>query len=151
MQATIHDIERLFGTSDLSALEQIAKQWASADANPRGAGRKKKFTLDEVVTMKVMQQDGTTEAQLAKQYKTSWTAVERNIRTVIGVAWKQERPFLEYLAQRKLPGKPGAAQLLAIIAYWLLTDAGDATPSLMEREGPEFSQAGKSPILPSSI
>lgn len=88
---------------------------------------------------------------VAKQYKTSWTAVERNIRTVIGVAWKQERPFLEHLAQRKLPGKPGAAQLMAIIAYWLLTDADDSTPSLMEREGPEFSQAGKSPILPSSI
>ena len=80
MQATIHDIERLFGTSDLKALEQIAKQWASADANPRGAGRNKKFTLDEVVTMKVMQQDGTTEAQLAKQYKTSRQTISTNFR-----------------------------------------------------------------------
>ena len=41
MQATIHDIERLFGTSDLNALEQIARKWAAAGANPRGAGRKK--------------------------------------------------------------------------------------------------------------
>ena len=80
MQATIHDIERLFGTSDLNALEQIAKQWAAADRNPRGAGRKKKFTLDEVIAMKAMQQDGTTEAQLAKQYKTSRQTISTNFR-----------------------------------------------------------------------
>ena len=77
MQATIHDIERLFGTSDLNALEQIAKQWAAADANPRGAGRKKKFALDEVVAMKAMQQDGATEAQLAKQYRETLAELGR--------------------------------------------------------------------------
>ena len=80
MQATIHDIERLFGTSDLNALERIAKQWAAADANPRGAGRKKKFTLDEVVAMKAMQQDGMTEAQLAERYKTSRQTISASFR-----------------------------------------------------------------------
>lgn len=80
MQATIHDIERLFGTSDLNALEQIARKWAAAGANPRGAGRKKKFALDEVVAMKAMQQDGATEAQLAKQYKTSRQTISANFR-----------------------------------------------------------------------
>ena len=80
MQATIHDIERLFGTSDLNALEQIAKQWAAADRNPRGAGRKKKFTLDEVIAMKAMQQDGMTEAQLAERYRTSRQTISTNFR-----------------------------------------------------------------------
>lgn len=80
MQATIRDIERLFGTSDLNALEQIARQWAAADGNPRGAGRKKRFTLDEVVIMKAKQQDGVTEAQLAKQYKTSRQTISTNFR-----------------------------------------------------------------------
>ena len=74
MQATIHDIERLFGTSDLNALEQIARKWAAAGANPRGAGRKKKFALDEVVAMKAMQQDGATEAQLAKRSVRTFAA-----------------------------------------------------------------------------
>ena len=104
MQATIHDIERLFGTSDLKALEQIAKQWASADANPRGAGRKKKFTLDEVVTMKVMQQDGTTEAQLAKQYKTSRQTISTNFRRLYDFSEHPTagQPYLLYAREEPL-------------------------------------------------
>ena len=58
---------------------------------------------------------------VARQYKTSWKAVERNIRTVNGLVWKQNRPFLEKLAGRELPHKPSNAQLLAILAYSLLS------------------------------
>lgn len=56
---------------------------------------------------------------VAKQYRTSWMAVERNIRTVGNVIWKQDQSLLEQLAGRKLPYKPGSAQLLAILTYTL--------------------------------
>ena len=58
---------------------------------------------------------------VAKQYRTSWAAVERNIRTVGNIIWKQDHSLLEQLAGRKLPYKPGSAQLLAILTYTLLS------------------------------
>ena len=58
---------------------------------------------------------------VARQYKTNWKAVERNIRTVNGLVWEQNRPYLEELAGRKLPHKPSNAQLLAILVYRLLS------------------------------
>ena len=58
---------------------------------------------------------------VAKQYRTSWAAVERNIRTAGNVIWKQDHSLLEQPAGRKLPYKPGLAQLLAILTYTLLS------------------------------
>ena len=58
---------------------------------------------------------------VASHYKTNWKAVERNIRTVNGLVWEQNRPYLEELAGRKLPHKPSNAQLLAILVYRLLS------------------------------
>ena len=58
---------------------------------------------------------------VARHYKTNWKAVERNIRTVNGLVWEQNRPYLEELAGRKLPHKPSNAQLLAILVYRLLS------------------------------
>lgn len=58
---------------------------------------------------------------VAKQYGTNWKAVERNIRTVGNVIWKQGHSLLEQLAGRKLPHKPSTAQLLAILTYTLLS------------------------------
>ena len=60
---------------------------------------------------------------VARHYKTNWKAVERNIRTVNGLVWEQDRPFLEKLADRKLLSKPSNAQLLAILAYSLLSQS----------------------------
>lgn len=54
--------------------------------------------------------------EVAKQYQTSWKAVERNIRTVGGIIWCENRPLLEQLARRPLIQKPRNAQLLAILA-----------------------------------
>ena len=53
--------------------------------------------------------------EVAKQYRTNWKAVERNIRTVGDIIWRENRPLLEELARRPLEGKPRNAQLLAII------------------------------------
>ena len=54
--------------------------------------------------------------EVARQYGTSWGAVERNIRTVDHVIWRENRLLLEELAHRTLEQKPRNAQLLAILA-----------------------------------
>lgn len=60
--------------------------------------------------------------EVAKQYKTNWKAVERNIRTVSCIIWREGQPLLEELAHRHLERKPRNAQMLAILASSL--DAG---------------------------
>ena len=59
--------------------------------------------------------------EVARQYGTSWKAVERNIRTVDHVIWRENRPLLEELARKPLEQKPRNAQLLAILAASLGT------------------------------
>ena len=57
--------------------------------------------------------------EVARLCGTSWSAVERNIRTVCGVAWKNNRPLLEQLGRRPFPQRPHNAQFLAILLYSL--------------------------------
>lgn len=59
--------------------------------------------------------------EVAKQYRTNWKAVERNIRTVSCIIWREGRPLLEELAHRHLEQKPRNALLLAILASSLDT------------------------------
>lgn len=59
--------------------------------------------------------------EVAKQYGTTWKAVERNIRTVGCIIWQEGRPLLEQLARRPLSQKPYTAQLLAILSASLNT------------------------------
>lgn len=59
--------------------------------------------------------------EVAKQYRTNWMAVERNIRTVNCIIWRENRPLLEELAHRHLEQKPRNAQMLAILASSLNT------------------------------
>ena len=56
---------------------------------------------------------------VAERYGTSWTAVERNIRTVGAVIWREIRPLLEEIAGKPLAQRPGTARLLAILSYTL--------------------------------
>lgn len=58
--------------------------------------------------------------EVAKRYRTSWRAVERNIRTVNCIIWRENRPLLEQLARRSLTQRPCTAQLLAILSSSLL-------------------------------
>ena len=58
---------------------------------------------------------------VAKQYKTNWKAVERNIRTVNDIIWRERRPLLEELAHGHLEHKPRNTRLLAILAASLDT------------------------------
>ena len=54
--------------------------------------------------------------EVAKQYGTTWMAVERNIRTVGSIIWRENRSLLEQLACGPLEKKPRNKQLLAILA-----------------------------------
>jgi len=59
--------------------------------------------------------------EVAKQYKTTWHAVERNIRTAGTVVWNRNRALLEKLAHCQLIQQPCSAQLLAILSTYFLT------------------------------
>ena len=57
--------------------------------------------------------------EVARLCGTSWSAVERNIRTACGIAWENNRHLLERLAHKPLQRKPNTAQFLAILLYSL--------------------------------
>ena len=59
--------------------------------------------------------------EVAKQFNTNWKAVERNIRTVNCIIWRENRPLLEHLACRHLEQQPRNAQLLSILSASLDT------------------------------
>lgn len=67
--------------------------------------------------------------EIARQYKSNWKAVERNIRTAGCVIWRENRPLLEQLARRPLMKKPPTAQLLAIVTSGLRSMESDKTAS----------------------
>lgn len=54
---------------------------------------------------------------VARQYKTSWQCVERNIRTVISLAWERNPGLLALLAGYPLERKPHVGQFVAMLAY----------------------------------
>ena len=57
--------------------------------------------------------------EVARQCGTSCGAVERNIRTVCGIAWKNNRRLLEQLANRPFSKRPKNTQFLTILMYSL--------------------------------
>lgn len=58
--------------------------------------------------------------EVAKQYKTTWTAVERNIRRAIGEVWGNHRSRLEEIAGTVMETKPRPAQFLGILTASVL-------------------------------
>lgn len=61
--------------------------------------------------------------EVARQYGTNWKAVERNIRTVSCIIWRENQPLLEELAHRHLDQRPRNAEMLSILVSSL-----DAVP-----------------------
>lgn len=69
---------------------------------------------------------------VAKRFGTTWPAVERDLRTVIDVAWKHNSGLLTYLSQSTLEKKPPCARFLSILSrclhsqsmplFWALPD-----------------------------
>lgn len=69
--------------------------------------------------------------EVAKHYATTWKCVERNIRTVINIAWDTNPELLEKLACHSLPQKPKASKFLSILASYFSADpvAGQTKPA----------------------
>lgn len=53
---------------------------------------------------------------VAGRYRTTWTAVERNMRTVVAAAWKNDPFLLGRLAGARLSHKPTNGQFLSILS-----------------------------------
>lgn len=53
---------------------------------------------------------------VAGRYGTTWTAVERNMRTVVSVAWETDPLLLSELAGFHLKRKPTNGRFVAILA-----------------------------------
>lgn len=55
---------------------------------------------------------------VAQVYRTSWRAVERNIRSAADRAWRCNPALLTELAGHPLGEPPTASQLIAILTAW---------------------------------
>lgn len=60
---------------------------------------------------------------VAALHHTSWKRVERNIRTVVSAAWRNNPALLSRLAGFRLAAKPRPTQFLAILADNLILTA----------------------------
>lgn len=60
--------------------------------------------------------------EVARRCHTSWSAVERNLRTAVAVIWRQETPTLRSLVGYPLPPKPSNARFLSFLAMCPLED-----------------------------
>ncbi len=67
----------LFGTDDVNQLKKIAH--SLQEKNPRRAGRKKKFTPEDVQKIRDMIEDGMTVNEVAKRFQTSRQVIGRYI------------------------------------------------------------------------
>lgn len=76
--------------------------------------------------------------EAAKRYRTNWKAVERNIRTVRDIIWREKRSLLEEPAHKRLTQKSSNAQLLAILTASL--KAGSPTVPGSDRTRARRSQ-----------
>ena len=62
--------------------------------------------------------------EVAKKYHTTWGAVERNIRTIINTAWKNNSKLLEEMAGQPLKARPETRQFISIMARAIKKDEG---------------------------
>lgn len=52
---------------------------------------------------------------IAKEYGTTWKAVERNIRSIVSMAWERNPALVRDMAGYPLKSKPKAAQFIAML------------------------------------
>jgi len=54
--------------------------------------------------------------EVAKEYRSSWRCVERNIRSVIRTVWQVNPELLRKLAQYRIYSRPSASEFIAILS-----------------------------------
>ena len=69
----------LFGTTEEQELRKLAEQMKQQ--NPRGAGRKRKFTAEDIQTMKVLRQKGVSEKEIAGQFHTTRQTINKYLKS----------------------------------------------------------------------
>ena len=60
---------------------------------------------------------------VAEYFHTSWSAVERNIRTVVDLVWKSHPEQLSRIAGYPLEKRPSSSQFIFILAEYLSADS----------------------------
>ena len=65
---------------------------------------------------------------IAKRFDTSWSCVERDLRTMIDVAWNRNPSLLAKLARCTLGTKPPCAQFIAALTHGLQSGSADPFP-----------------------
>ena len=60
--------------------------------------------------------------EVARRYDSNWNCVERNIRTVANMAWKNNRAYLEQLAHMPLTKKPTTSEFIGILVAYISND-----------------------------
>lgn len=58
--------------------------------------------------------------ETAAHFGCKWTAVERNIRTVVTRAWQINPSFLRHMAGYHLDGPPTASEFIEIVSSYIL-------------------------------
>ena len=58
--------------------------------------------------------------EVARHYETTVNAVERDIRTVVGIIWRENRKALEQIFRCRITAKPTVSQFLAMITSYLM-------------------------------
>ncbi len=61
--------------------------------------------------------------EVAREFGTTWCAVERNIRTAVTIAWAANPGLLEDLAGCPLSRRPSPAQFVGMLANYLNSGA----------------------------
>jgi len=72
--------QELFGTTDVGELRKIAEQ--VNQKNPRQAGRKKKFTEEDVACMRELRANGVSMQEIADRYGTSRQIVSKYLNQI---------------------------------------------------------------------
>ena len=57
---------------------------------------------------------------VAEHYKTTWNAVERNLRRAVTEVWENRRSRMEEIAGAAIEKKPRAVQFLGMLTAYLL-------------------------------
>lgn len=59
--------------------------------------------------------------EVGKRYGVKWTAVERNIRTAVKIAWEHNRALLEEMVGCELNSRPFSSQFVAALTMRVLS------------------------------
>lgn len=89
------------------------------------------FLLPEAIDLAVKQYGNCLKItkdiypEMSKRHGIPAKRIERNIRTVIEKAWKNNRSFMEEIAGEELTTFPSNGEFIDFITYWLVEQGGD--------------------------